>query len=757
MALPACDSGSDAESMDAAARLPEAIETGHPDEELRIAAKEGHYAEEGWRVRKDGSRFLADVLITAIRSDTGELCGFAKITRDITERKKTEQESQKSRERLDAILSSSLDGIIVFEAVRDELGVLRDLRFTMINPAAEKLIRLNAADLLGQTLLEKLPPADAGGLFEKFTRIIEEGIALDFEHQSQVKGSRRWYRLAGVKLGDGLVLSYSDITPRKLFEQQLQEAKQRAEFADNAKSEFLANMSHEIRTPMNGVIGMTALLLDTELDVEQREFAETIRASGETLLVIINDILDFSKIEARQLSFQELDFDLRNVVENTLEIMAAQAQAKGIELVGGVEPEVPTMLRGDSARLQQVLTNLVNNAIKFTKSGEVAIRVTAKGQTATDVHVRFEIKDTGIGILPEIQARLFQPFVQGDSSTSRRFGGSGLGLAICKRLAESMNGSIGVESIPGQGSKFWVTLKFSRQLGAEIEHKSVQEFVGMRVLTVDDNQTCRQFLHQQISAWRMRNGSAGAGEEALAMLGQAVAERAPYRVAIIDMQMPGMDGLSLARKIKADPQLSETRPVMLTPFGKPIPSGELETAKIVACCVKPVRPSALFDSILKALDRSADASKSRQMRKAVPLQLRKDRILLAEDNLANQRFALANLRKLGYEADVAFNGLEVLDALKIKQFDIILMDCQMPQMDGYEVTREIREREQIGERPWIIAMTANAMVGDREKCLKAGMDDYLSKPFRFEELRTAMARGSSQTGERARQEAPHRL
>ena len=293
--------------------------------EFPSAATEGHYAEEGWRVRKDGSRFLADVLITAIRNGTGELCGFAKITRDITGRKKTEQESQKSRERLDAILSSSLDGIIVFEAVRDELGVLRDLRFTMINPAAEKLMRLNAADLLGHTLLEKLPPADTGGLFEKFTRIIEESIALDFEYQSQLQGSPRWYRFAGVKLGDGLALSYSDITARKLFEQQLQEAKERAEFADNAKSEFLANMSHEIRTPMNGVIGMTALLLDTGLDVEQREFAETIRASGETLLVIINDILDFSKMEARQLSFQELDFDLRNVVEDTLEIMAGQA------------------------------------------------------------------------------------------------------------------------------------------------------------------------------------------------------------------------------------------------------------------------------------------------------------------------------------------------------------------------------------------------------------------------------------------------
>ena len=294
--------------------LPEATEKGHPDEELRIAATEGRYAEEGWRVRKDGSRFLADVLITAMRNDSGELCGFATIARDITERKKTEQESEKRRGRLDAILSSSLDGIIVFEAVRDELGQLRDLRFAMINTAAEKLMRLNASDLLGRTTLEKLPALVIDGLFEKFARIIEEDVALDFEHQSLGSGPPRWYRLAGVKLGDGLALSFTEITGPQAFRAQLQEAKEHAEFADNAKSEFLANMSHEIRTPMNGVIGMTALLLDTGLDVEQREFAETIRASGETLLTIINDILDFSKMEAGQLPFQELDFDLRKVV-----------------------------------------------------------------------------------------------------------------------------------------------------------------------------------------------------------------------------------------------------------------------------------------------------------------------------------------------------------------------------------------------------------------------------------------------------------
>ena len=312
-----------------------------------------------------------------------------------------------------------------------------------------------------------------------------------------------------------------------------------------------------------------------------------------------------------------------------------------------------------------------------------------------------------------------------------------------------MHGSIGMESTLGQGSEFWVILKLARQLGVEMEPKNVQEFVGTRVLIVDDNETCRQFLHKQIIRWRMRNGSACKGEEALAMLSQAVAGKAPYD-AIIDIQMPGMDGLALARKIKADPQLNETRLVMLTPFGKPIPNGELETAKIAACCAKPVRLSALFDSILQALTPSANGSKSNKMRHRVPLPLRKERILLAEDNLVNQRVALAHLRKLGYDADVASNGLEALEALKIKHFDIILMDCQMPEMDGYEATREIREREQIGEHTWIIAITANAMVGGREKCLTEGMDDYVSKPFRFEELRTALERGCGWASQRTR-------
>jgi two-component system sensor histidine kinase/response regulator len=728
--------------------LPEAIARNHPGEELRIAAKEGRYREEGWRVRKDGSRFLADVAITAIRDPAGRLRGFAKVTRDITARKMAEQELEKSQERLKAVLNSSLDGVIVYEAVRDEGGALRDLRFAMINPTAEKLMQVDASEILGRTIRDKFPAVATDGLLEKFIRVIEEGVALDCEYQSSSTGAPRWYRLAGVKLGDGLALSYSEITARKLFERQLQEAKERAESADRAKSDFLANMSHEIRTPMNGVIGMTGLLLDTHLDARQRQLADTIRNSAESLLGLMNDILDFSKIEAGQMTFEELDFDLRKVVEDALEIMAGQAQAKGIELVGGVGPEVPFKLRGDPGRVHQVLMNLIGNAIKFTKVGEVAVHVALETETTAEVRLRFEIKDSGIGIPPDAKARLFRPFVQADSSTSRKFGGTGLGLAICKRLADAMNGNIGVESVPGEGSTFWVTLNFLRQEDVGNQPQPAEEFGDTRVLIVDDNETSLQFLHQQIGAWRLRNGCAPTGEAALAMLQQAIAEKDPYLLAIIDMEMPAMDGLDLARKIRSEPRLADTRLILLTPFGKLSSSDELKTANIAACCVKPVRPSALFDRIVQVLSRPSTASSSSPrepfMRSTGRVALRRESILLAEDNAVNQEVALGNLRKLGYPADVATSGIEVLQALQRKRYDVILMDCQMPELDGYEVTRRIRQQEEKGrQRTWIIAMTANVMVGDRERCLAAGMDDYISKPLRRVELRAALERSAT--------------
>jgi two-component system sensor histidine kinase/response regulator len=702
----------------------------------------GHWQGDLVHTCRDGSQVIVTSSWTLQRDDSNFPASVIEMNHDITARKRAEQELGKSQARLNTILNSSLDGVIVYEAVRDKAGALKDLRFTMVNPTAEKLVRRDAASLIGRSLLETFPNVVSDGLYEKFTSIVEKGQNMDFEYRSTRDTTTRWYRVAGVKLGDGLVISYAEITARKEHEKQLREAKEKAELADTAKSEFLANMSHEIRTPMNGVIGMTGLLLDTWLNPDQRILADTIRTSAESLLTLINGVLDFSKIEAGKLSFEENDFDLRKIVESTLDLLAGQAQAKGIELVGGFELEMPTKLRGDSGRVQQVLTNLIGNAIKFTKTGEVSIHVSSDMTTDADVLVRFEIKDTGEGIPPETQSRLFQPFVQADSSTSRKFGGTGLGLAICKSLAESMNGQIGVKSNPGDGATFWVTMKFLRQPEVPSLSQITSDFGETRVLVVDDNQTTRDVLKEQISRWKMQCEVASSAEEALEKLNQAAINKTSFQLAIVDLQMPTKNGFMLSQDIKEDPQLGETRIILLMPFGKSIPSDDMEAVKIAACCGKPVRQSALFDCIVQVLTRPETMVEATQtatfLRSGSLTLIRKERILLAEDNDVNQQVALGNLRKLGYKADLATNGLEVLDALQKKQYDIILMDCQMPELDGYAATREIRKREKFGHRTWIIAMTANVMVGDREKCIEAGMDDYISKPIRRNELRVAL-------------------
>ena len=405
----------------------------------------GHWRGELVHTCRDGSLVTVSSSWTLQRDDANQPVAVIEINHDITARKRAEQELEKSGQRLDAILYSSLDGVIVYEAVRKKSGQLVDLRFVMVNPAAEKLMNMTASKLIGRQMRELFPSTVTDGLFKRFAQVVEDDVTLEFEHMSTRMTVPRWYRIAAVRLGDGLAISYSDITSRKQYEKELREAKEQAERADSAKSDFLANMSHEIRTPMNGVIGMTGLLLDSPLNSEQRNLAETIRTSADSLLGLLNDILDFSKIEAGKLSFEEIDFDLRKVVEDTLELMAGQAQKKNIELVGGLEPGVITKLRGDPGRVQQVLMNLVGNAIKFTKDGEVSLSVKPDSGTSEQIGLRFEIKDTGIGIAPEVQERLFQPFIQADSSTSRKFGGTGLGLAICKSLAESMHGAIGCE------------------------------------------------------------------------------------------------------------------------------------------------------------------------------------------------------------------------------------------------------------------------------------------------------------------------
>jgi PAS domain S-box-containing protein len=681
--------------------------------------------QETQHIHKSGKIYPVEITATNVFFGSEEL--ILVTVRDITERKKIEKMEKENLERMATIINNIDTGIIMIDAETKEI--------IDANPIAEKLIGLPKEKITGN-LCNTFVCADNKDkcpVIDMHQKISKSECTLHKHDGTEIPIVKS---AIAVKMNDRryIIESFYDLSDRKEIEKKLIEAKNAAEETTQAKSDFLANMSHEIRTPMNGVIGMTRLLTDTHLDEQQRHYVETIKMSGEVLLELINDILDISKIEAGKLELEELNIDLNDTLEEVASLLSMRISDKDLELICMAEPGVPMNITTDPVRLKQIIINLGSNAIKFSHQGEVVILISLDSETDSQATLLFTVTDTGIGIPDDKKKLLFQKFSQVDASTTRNYGGTGLGLALSKQLVELMNGEIGVESEIGKGSKFWFKVTFDKHSCKDGKKVCTDVLNGMHALIVDDNKTNREVLTKLLSSWNMRVEEASSGASALNALLKSHKSGDPYQIVLLDMQMPEMDGLLLGRIIKSDKDIKDVHLIML---GSTIESSDIwEENKdyFNAYITKPVKVSELFNRLYEiAVGKkqqnypamSGDiAEQNSNLNKNV-------RVLLVEDNAINQRVAQGLLQKIGITADVANNGLEAIEALEKKEYDLVLMDVQMPEMDGLEATKNIRNKESsvLNHDIPIIALTAHAMKGDKEHCKEAGMNDYLSKPI----------------------------
>jgi two-component system sensor histidine kinase/response regulator len=730
----------------------------HPEDALRLRLSdpqarfehlgEGQIEDFEVRVRHaNGSwRWLHRRDLVFRRDEAGRPLQILETVEDITERKKAEEAIRESESRFRALADSA--PVMIVMGDQEQGG-------TFINRTGEEFFGRSCEELLGTAWADHVHPSDRSHCGAAYHAGISEPEPVRSEYRlRRHDGAYRWIAMHSVPrlLPDGTFVGFigsmTDVTERKEAEDALRQAKEAAEAASRAKSEFLANMSHEIRTPMNGIIGMTELALDTELSPRQREYLNLVKSSADSLLTVINDVLDFSKIEAGKLSLDPAPFDLRDAMGETLQTLALRAHAKGLELAYRIAPEVPDAVIGDVGRLRQVVVNLVGNAIKFTEKGEVVMQISLEEGGGQGVALRFEVTDTGIGIPADKLGTIFEPFEQADGSTTRRFGGTGLGLAISAKLVRMMGGAIGTDSRLGRGSTFWFTIVLEAQpqdaasLGLTSDFPQLE---GMPILIVDDNATNRLILEEILASWGTNPTAVDGAAAALVALRSAMARGRPFAVALVDGMMPEIDGLDLARRIRSDPRIAGVHVLLLTSAGQPEDLAVCQALRIAACLTKPVRQSELFDALMRALTprgrpEGAQTTRGRGEDAEDPdSPVEPLRILLVEDHPVNQKVAVRMLERLGHSVMLAPDGVQALRALEASSFDVVLMDLQMPEMDGFDAVRAIRARESgTGQRLPVLALTAHTMQGDRERCLAAGFDGYLPKPIRQADLKAVL-------------------